>query len=566
MKTRAYLLLTISLFLFLVALIPVFIWNSDANIVPPEFGVTASLYVETESAKNTQDYIAESSATSVIITIPFDEDPLPGDPDYTPPASGYNPNGRLVLVNDIAPNNELRGSSNVALEIYSCPADEYSTGEQLAERESFNVRGRAYDENNVLYLLISDDPVNGQAWVRVPNLGELILTGDYNNVPQIACREAPLDDQPQISNVLTTPDSANGNVESPPIPQAITATNVSTVPVTITIDSEIAREQVAEFVPELDSPEVTITEDEIRITGFIDISIIGGITIQGDVEILGNLVPSLSELGKNKLEIDVISLIVAGQDYTDREEELRVEIVVNNWLQTLLREREVVDFTQTEDLIEINAVEPPGFSEAEPTMTGTMPAISPTVTPDLVYSTATIDPNTELLTLTPLPRRTATPGDSTTNLPQRTLDPNAPTTTFEPEIDEVDPTTGELQIDDMAATAHALENLAIIMNPHIAFVEDTMLVLGEARVQTELGTIVQPIQLSGDLIVGEDQTPLFEVTELSISGLTLPISNYQFLNEAINAWLPLLVGDQVSALTIQDGLLNVVPSEESGPQ
>lgn len=531
MQRRSILLMILFIFFVILLLIPIIIENSGAELVPQEFGVTATLYVATEDAQRTREYEIERSATSIIITIPVDDEPLPGDPDYTPPAGdGYNPNGtiRFVQYEPTLPVTSITIVASRDFEIYSCPDSSAATATLIEAGETFEIIGWSTDDLGVTYLLTDQSVDTMQTWIRIINLDELLTAAQLATLPTVDC---------VVEAASEAQASPTFDPDNPPLPMAITATPVW-ITAQIVITNESAVDQFAELISEIENPDVSITEELITITGVIDIQMPLGGTIQGDVVIEGNLEPYENERGLDKLRFDITSLTVSGRNYTDTPEEQEVEFTIDNWLTDILVGRDVTSFEQNEGEIFIDVLQPPDIE------------LTAEVTEDISMSdvTVTVNPNQVEPTSTPIPIRTATLAPRGTPLPVRTLDPNS----TEPTGASSEQTSGETRIEESEATSDAVMNLNGVGSASVFFESNnTLTVTGFFNPGGLIGNNV-PFSMSGSVNVQNGEVQ-FVPQSLTVANQTINVNQYPFLGDNISAWVTQLVGSNVSDLSIENG-------------
>jgi hypothetical protein len=398
----------------------------------------------------------------------------------------------------------------------------------------------------VLYLLAEDNPAAAQVWLRVPDVSVLVLSADYNNTPQITCRPFDTGATPAVVTPRATFDPDN-----PPIPVAITATPEPLVPAQLLLTNEDAQLQLTEIVPELRNPVVVISEENITITGDVDIPLRLGLHLTGALNLVSVLEIVENEEGVQKLYMDVTSVTVSGRDYTGKDEETDIELAMNNWFTNLLRGREVVQFVQSENSLVIDVMQPADYPEATAEATEAIdsgPTATPTVTPTLIIRT--LDAGTQT-SRTPLPVRTVATSERTP-LPLRTIDPNA-TLTPVPTGDGVGSDEPRF-VSSRDATNHASVNIDGITAPYIAFTDSGM------SVQGFFGNPGLPFELDGILQTANGQVQFVPQT-LDVNNISVPIANFPLLTDAINGWLPIAFGDNVESFSLEDGGLLLNPTQ-----
>lgn len=432
------------------------------------------------------------------------------------------------------------------LPIFSCPQPDAAIGATWLASTPFVLLGYTGDENGTLYLRIAQNADAPPLWVQVIDPGVLNLAVDYTESPFITDCAGTIDGEPAESDAAFDP-------QNPPIPQIRTATPLPRVERELNITNEDAQTQLAERVPELSNPVVTIAEDNITITGIIDIQA-ALITLQGNVEIVGTLASFVNDNGLTKLQMTVETLTVSGRDYTGTDESAEVELAVNNWFISLLRGRDVQSFTQSADLLQILVLEDPELSEAAETTAEVLPTLDPDVTPSATptFTRRTAVP-TATLNLQPV---TATPRIRT---PLPTIDPNRPTATVP--ADSADTTTGDgPRTVDNGDAAQSLGNLGIdgVISPFALFQQDGLQVQGALPGQ---GRFV----LDGLLTVVDGQVQ-FDPQALEITGLgglsaEVPVDQFPLLVPAINTWLAAFLGNEVESISTDSGAMVINPDQ-----
>lgn len=386
-----------------------------APLRPPVFEETATMYFVTESAYLTREAALELSATSEMMTLPPEDlEPMPGDPDYTPPPSitplsSSSGLSEVRLIQLRVTESTVTGISSRPLERHSCPSPSAHISGQFPPNQAFRVLGWNVDLDNITYLLIEDDPTKPQVWLRIPDLTVVQTSHNYLDTPTIACRTYVLQTSQTLGPVTATVSNApNGTAATAaiPLPQIASATPPAPTSLRLEITEQDAVQQVLESVPELHNPEIEIHPEYIEIRGNIDLPGPLGTTIKGDVVINAELVQEDADL-----RVAIRSVSVAGRDITNTDDARQVENTINNWLNTLLIRRDVQSFEMREALLIINVLERqfsvfPELPEQteESNATTIIPSASPIVTITLLVSTVTSTQPT-----TPLPVWTQTP-------------------------------------------------------------------------------------------------------------------------------------------------------------
>jgi hypothetical protein len=406
--------------LIVLAAFPWLIANLYAPLRPPVFEETATMYFVTESALFTREAERELNATSIMITLPPEDlEPMPGDPDYTPPPSrdpgASSHDSEVVLVQMQTTRVPLTGSSALPLERYSCPSPSAQINGQFPPNQVFVVLGWNVDLDNVTYLLIEDEPAKRQVWLRIPDLTVVRMSDNYLNTPAITCRTY-VAETPTFGLVTATPDGidvpATSVTSSVPLPRIATVTLPPPVQRLIEITEAEAVQQIKESVPELKDPEIELSPEGAIIRGSLDLPGPLGTTIVGAVLINTELVQVDGEL-----QAAVSLITVAGRDITGTEDGKVVESAINAWLKGLLIRRDLRAFELRDgvlllDVLERQFSEFPELSQAtadaltetaRPTQTFT-PTWTPSITNTLVVRTIT--PTSPV---TPLPMWTQTP-------------------------------------------------------------------------------------------------------------------------------------------------------------
>lgn len=407
-RTRVWWILGI-LLLALMTLFPWIIGSLYAPLRPSVLEETATAYFVTESIYFTREAELELSATSQMITLPpEDYEPLPGDPDYTPPASSYSRHSDFLLVQVYATQVLFTGVSSLPLERFSCPSPSALIGGQFPPNQQFTAIGWNVDLDNITYLLIRDEPSLQQIWLRIPDLTAVQLSGNYLDLPAITCRTQVIYATP--SHEQATAAVSDGTLSTPtiPPPRIASATPPPPEQVRLEITEQDAIQQVQESVPELSDPQIEFSPDNLQIRGNIDLPGPLGTTIQGNMDIIADLVQEDVDL-----RVVLRSVTVAGRDITNTPDGRQVENTINHWLDSLLIRRDLQTFEMLDGVLILEVLERQ-FSEfvapqptEEETSTPTPTLGEPTLTPTLIFRSL-------FETMTPLPLRTQTP------LPTRT--------------------------------------------------------------------------------------------------------------------------------------------------
>lgn len=376
MKTPSLMTVALIILLTMLVALPWLLADAFAPLRPSPLAETVTVYSITEAAFLTRDAQLEMSATSVIYTLPpLDDEPLPGDPDYTPPAiSAQSASNRglddyNVRISLQSTATMVSAISSEPLERYSCPSPTTLMFGLFPPNIAFNVLGWNTDFDNVTYFLIEDEPNKPQVWLRVPDLTRIEFSENYLELPSFACRTYTA--RGTLQSTVVSPDESSPNPGTPtiPLPRIATATAPPPVPIQLTITDTDAEQQVLDSVPQLLSPQISITPDGIEIRGFVDLPGPLGTTIRGDLVIFGQLVQDGTDL---RMELSSVS--VAGRDITETEDGQIVENTINNWLSSLLIRRDVESFSLDDGMLVIHALErqTSAFPTSQPTQTATI--------------------------------------------------------------------------------------------------------------------------------------------------------------------------------------------------
>jgi hypothetical protein len=410
-------------FLISLAVFPWIVANLNSPLLPSVFEETATIYFVTESAYLTREAALELSATSEMMILPSDDDePMPGDPDYTPPStstpmSSSGASETLLVQLRVTPST-FTGISSRPLERYSCPSPAAHISGQFPPNHVFSILGWNVDLDNVTYLLIEDEPSQPQVWLRIPDLTSIEMSSNYLETPAITCRTyiAQITQSPeQITATMTVTMESITATATIPLPRIASATPPPPVLARLEITEQDAIQQVMESVPELRDPVIEISPDGLEIQGYINLPGPLGTTIRGDVVINAELVQE-----DTKLRVAIQSVTVAGRNITNTEDGQQVENTINNWLNILLVRRDLQSFELLDGLLIIDVLERqfsefPQSAEQNDEPTNEMVA-TPSSTTVLTLVVSTVTPSQPT---TPLPMwtQTASPTGSTTPEP-----------------------------------------------------------------------------------------------------------------------------------------------------
>ncbi|MAS33633.1 MAG: hypothetical protein CL610_06490 [Anaerolineaceae bacterium] len=414
MKRSSVLWIVGIVLLLVLALLPWLISAAFAPLRPAIFEETVTVYSVTEGAFLTREAALELSATSEMITLPPEElEPLPGDPDYTPPASwtpaSFSQQTGVQLVQLSVTQATMTGISALPLDRHSCPSPYAHISGPFPPNQAFLVLGWNVDLDGVVYLLIEDDQKERQVWLQIPDLTAVTLSGNYLETPAITCRTYIIEtsETPELAATPVVPETGDAAAAATiPLPRIASATPPPPIAVRLEITEQDAIQQVQDSVPELRDPQIEISPEGLQIHGYIDLPGPLGTTLQGDVAITAELVQQDSDL-----RVNITSVTVAGQDLTGTEDGQQVENTINNWFNRLFIRRDLQGFELQDGLLLIDVLErqysefPEPAEQTEEADLSTATAVeSPIATITLIVSTTTpTDPPS------PLPMWTQTP-------------------------------------------------------------------------------------------------------------------------------------------------------------
>lgn len=514
MSTKMYSWGIIALVLSLVG-VGVLPWGIDLvfePLRPPALAETPWAYQPTEAAFATREAEIERSATSSFTILPVEDDSFPVT--ETP------------MQERIAVPEQIFGAVTQDVPIFSCPYPSDQTDALWPAGQPFMVHGWNIDLDDVVYLLIEDDPAKPQMWIQLgPDVTLSFENYRLTFGRASGCRTwASAASTPEGAPSEETPAISSGPTATIPLPMIRTATPLPPQQVRIEVTEEEATEQLAEESPDIKEPTVYFTPDEVRITGEVEISTpIGG--IDGDLEIKGTLA-----LEEGKLYFHTTSLTARGRDYTDKEESDDVEYLVNAWLAELMVRRSGQSFELRDGLLIIDAFE---YQESA------LPTPRPELTPTAIDDVEGQEPLASDSSLTPIPLPaarsvTVTPGPGTTRA-----------------------------ITNEQATIRSRTDLPVLSDPRIEFSTSGVTVIGEIAMPLAIPGLDASggmVEFTGELGV-EDGQLKFAMQDFALEGAEIVLPEVkQIFETAVSEWVPNLQdGMSISDFILGDGTITLFP-------